>query len=91
MVALIGLALSYALRLRQRLPEAIFCALSLLVSLSTGIGSMTRFVAGLVPLGMVASELLVRWRWLAWLGLIVAIVLDAAVTLGWFNRSMFVM
>jgi hypothetical protein len=90
-VSLIGLALSYALRLRQRLPEAIFCALSLLVSLSTGIGSMTRFVAGLVPLGMVAAELLVRWRWLTWLALIVAVALDTAVTLGWFNRSMFVM
>lgn len=91
LVALTGLALCVVLGLRQRLPEAIFCALSLLVSLSAGIGSMVRFVAGLVPLGMVTSELLTRRRWLSWVVLVEAIVLDAMVTIGWFNRSMLVM
>jgi len=91
LVALVGLALSCLLGLRRRLPEAIFCALSLLTALSTGIGSMVRFVAGLVPLGMMASEVLTGRRWLSWVVLVEAIVLDAVVTLGWFNQSMLVM
>jgi hypothetical protein len=91
LVALAGLVLCVALAARGRLPEAIFCMLCILASLSSGVGSMVRFVAGLLPLGMVASELLTRWRWLAWLALALAIALDAVVTLGWFNRSMFVM
>lgn len=91
LVGLAGLVLSALLAIRGRLAEAIFCTLSILASLSSGVGSMVRFVAGLLPLGMMASELLTRWRWLAWVALLVAILLDAVVTLGWFNRSMFVM
>lgn len=91
LVALAGLVLCVALAARGRLAEAIFCTLCILVSLSSGVGSMVRFVAGLLPLGMLASELLTRWRWLAWLALVVAIVLDAMLTIGWFNRSMLVM
>jgi hypothetical protein len=91
LVALAGLTLCVVLALRGRFPEAIFCTLCIVASLSSGVGSMVRFVAGLLPLGMMASELLVRWRWLAWLALAVAIGLDAVVTLGWFNHSMFVM
>ena len=86
-----GLALCYVLRLRGRLPEAVFCSMALLVSLSTGVSSMMRFVAGLAPLGMVTAELLTRWRWLAWLSLAIAIALDAAVTISWFDSAMFIM
>lgn len=86
-----GLVLCYVMRLRDRLAEAVFCAIALLASLSTGVGSMMRFVAGLVPLGMVSSELLTRWRWLAWVGLAVAVALDAAISISWFNSAMFIM
>lgn len=88
---IIGLALSAVLALRGRLAEATFCLLCLLASLSSGIGSMVRFTAGLAPLGMIASELLARWRWLAWVAFAAAMALDAAVSLGWYNQSMFVM
>lgn len=91
LAGILGIALSAVLAARGRFAEAVFCFLCLLASLSSGVGSMVRFTAGLVPLGMIASELLTRRRWLAWPALAVAICLDAVVTLGWFNKSMFVM
>ncbi len=87
----IGLALTGVLAARKRWPEALFCGLSLLVALSTGVGSMVRFVAGLAPLGMVMSDLLSRSQWLAWPALAASFALGSAATLGWFNGSMFVM
>jgi hypothetical protein len=86
-----ALVLAYVLRLRHRVPEAIFCALALFASLSTSLASMTRYAAGLVPLGMVTAELLTSRRWLTWTALAAAIVLDAVISLSWYDKSMFLM
>lgn len=91
LAGILGIALSAVLAVRGRFAEAVFCILCLLASLSSGVGSMVRFTAGLAPLGMIAAELLTTWRWLAWPALALAICLDAIITLGWFNSSMFVM
>jgi hypothetical protein len=89
--AISGLALSAVLLRRKRYAEAIFCALCILASLSSGVVSMVRFVAGLAPLGMVLCELLGRRPWLGPLTIMLALLADAVVTIGWFNKSMFLM
>lgn len=85
--AVIGLVLSGVLLLRGKPAAAVFCALCLLASLATGVGSMVRFVAGLAPLGMVMGELLGRWRLLAWGSGGVAVLAGLAMTLGRLNES----
>lgn len=89
--ALIGLLLSLALIATRRVPAGLFCALCILVSLTTGIGSMVRFVAGLAPLGIVLTELAARWRWSALVLAALALLAGVALTLGRLNGSEFVM
>lgn len=91
MAAMIGLGLSAALAWRGRYAEAVFCALCIIASLSSGIGSMVRFVAGLAPLGMILCELLAVKHWKLVMTLVLALLADAVVTVGWFNKSMFLM
>ena len=69
----------------------VFCALCIIASLSSGIGSMVRFVAGLAPLGMILCELLAVKHWKLVMTLVLALLADAVVTTGWFNKSMFLM
>lgn len=89
--AIIGLGLTAALFARGKPAAAVFCLLCILVSLATGVGSMVRFVAGLAPLGMVAAELLGRWKPLAYLSFLVAVLIGLVLTLGRLNQSTFVM
>lgn len=88
---IVGLALSVALALRRRIPEAIFCAACILVSFAGGATSMVRFVAGLAPLGMVLAELLS----LSMVTYVAAFPLMVAagffITIGWINSSLFAM
>ena len=59
---LLGLALGGVLLIRGRVAEGAFCIGVMLVSMTAGTGSMVRFAAGLLPLGMLACEILSRWR-----------------------------
>ena len=86
-----GLVLTAVLAIRGRIPAALFCLLSIVVSLSAGVGSMLRFVAGLAPLGMVVAELLASSLILTWLSLPVLGAVGISLTLGWFVSSLVVM
>jgi hypothetical protein len=86
MAALVGFALTGVLALKRQFPEAVFCALILLISLTNGVESMVRFVAALAPLGIVLCQLLGRWRPLFVLSLVVFVVLDFEWTIGWIHQ-----
>ena len=87
----VGLALALVLALRRRYAAALFCALAILASLSSGITSMIRFSAGLAPLGMALSELCALRRILCWLAYPASFLIGLATTTGWFRSSLFVM
>lgn len=89
--AVFSLGLTLVLAWRGRLAAALFCGLALLTSLSAGVMSMLRFSAGLVPLGIVLSELLSLWRPLYYLAFPVMLLLGIATTTGWVRLSQFVM
>ena len=59
---LASLALGIILLVRGRIAEGVFCIGVMLVSMTAGTGSMVRFAAGLLPLGMVVCEIVSRWR-----------------------------
>lgn len=89
--ALIGFALCAELVRRRRWPEALFCALTLLVPLTTEIFSMTRFVVGLAPLMVLAMSLLASRRWLALASAAVFIVADITLLPLWLAASYYLM
>lgn len=82
---LAGLALSVVLIVRGRLAEGVFCLGVLLLSMTSGIGSMVRFAAGLLPLGMIICELLSRWRPAYLAAYPAAFAIGAAATWFWLN------
>lgn len=84
---LAGLALTLLLVLRGHIVEAVFCGCVLLISMSAGSGSMLRFVAGLVPFGMLACELLSRRRAVYLAAYPVAATLGFIAAISWFSRS----
>lgn len=65
--ALAGFVLISVLVAKKRYAEAIFCLAALCLSLSAGLASTLRFVAGLAPLGVVLAEVLASRRWLTWI------------------------
>jgi hypothetical protein len=81
-----GLGLCGVLVWRREFPAAIFCTLSLLLALTSGVESMLRFVAALAPLGVVLCQLLAKWRWSFWISLLAFIALDFWFTLGWLHQ-----
>jgi hypothetical protein len=89
--AIVGILLSLLLIVRGRIAAGVFCALCIIVSLATGVGSMVRFLAGLAPLGILVVELAARWRPSLYLTVLLAVILDIALTVGRFNGSEFVM
>lgn len=89
--AIAGLLLTVVLAVRGKIPAAVFCLLCIVVSLSAGVGSMLRFVAGLAPLGMVAAELIAKSRIVTWLSIPVMAAAGIYLMLGWFQASLVVM
>ncbi len=89
--AILGLLLSAVLVLRRRVPEAIFCALVIAVSLAGGTTSMVRFVAGLAPLGMVVAELLAAPLFIRVAALGASTTAGVVLTVGWLKASLLVM
>ena len=89
--AIIGLGLSVVLVLQRRAAAGLFCALCVIVSLVTGIGSMVRFVAGLAPLGIAVADLAGRWRTTTILVGLLAVGAGLVLTLGRLNGSILVM
>ncbi len=89
--AAIGLALSGWMLFTRREAADAFTALAILASLSSGVTSMTRFSAGLAPIGFVIAEAFSRWRALYWLAFPLSFALGLVVTLGWYRSSLFVM
>jgi len=84
--SLAGLALCGALVWRRAFAAAVFCTLSLLLALTSGVESMLRFVAALAPLNLVLAQLLGRWRWSFWLGLAACLALDFLFTREWLHQ-----
>ena len=86
LAALLGLVLSGMLAWLRRYPEALFCALCIVLALTQGVESMVRFIAALAPVCMALSELLARWRWVSWAAVAVFLVLDVLLTQGWLGQ-----
>ena len=84
--ALVGFALTGVLALKRHFPEAVFCGLILLISLTNGVESMVRFVSALAPLGVVSCQMLARWRPLFVISLLVFVALDFEWTIGWLHQ-----
>jgi hypothetical protein len=84
---LVGLGLSIVLAHRGRVPEAVFCLAVLIISMSAGSGSMLRFTAGLVPLGMLVCELLASRRTLYLAAYPVSLVLGLLAAMVWYSGS----
>ncbi|WP_245517105.1 MULTISPECIES: hypothetical protein [unclassified Mesorhizobium] len=58
MAAIAGLALSGVLAVRRQYGAALFCALAIILPLTTNLASMVRYVVGLAPLTMLTTSLL---------------------------------
>lgn len=84
---LAGLAPTALLVLRGHIVEAVFCGCVLLISMSAGSGSMLRFVAGLVPFGMMLCELLSKRRALYLAAYPVATALGFLAAISWSSHS----
>jgi hypothetical protein len=82
-MAAIAVALSVALATTGRWAAAAFCLAALLVSLSAGLTSTTRFVTGFAPLGIPIAEAIARSRWATWLAYPLAFAFGLAMTAGW--------
>jgi hypothetical protein len=82
-----GLVLCGGLFATRRLPEAVFCILSLVLALFNGLESMLRFVAALAPLYVVLASLLGRNVVLFWLSLLASCCLDYTLTVGWLHQQ----
>jgi hypothetical protein len=91
LAGLVGLLLCAVLVVQRRFAAATFCALSIIVSLAGGVGSMVRFVAGLFPVGMALAQLLAHCRIVWAITAIGAVVADVVLMTGWLKSSLFVM
>jgi hypothetical protein len=82
---LASLALGTVLLVRGRIAEGVFSIGVMLVSMTAGTGSMVRFAAGLLPLGMVLCEMLGRWRPVCLAAYPAALAIGAAATWFWLH------
>lgn len=81
--AVTGLALSAWLAWRRRFGVALFCAICLVLPLSSGLASLVRYTVGLAPLGLAAMEILSARRPLAWLAVALFLAGCYAFTAAW--------
>ncbi|WP_192385288.1 hypothetical protein [Mesorhizobium silamurunense] len=58
LTAIVGLALSAVLAARRQFGAALFCAMALILPLTSNLASMVRYVVGLAPLAMLMAMLL---------------------------------
>ncbi|TIT21823.1 MAG: hypothetical protein E5W86_18470, partial [Mesorhizobium sp.] len=58
MTAIAGLALCLVLGARRQYGAALFCAVSIILPLTTNLASMVRYVVGLAPLAILVAVLL---------------------------------
>ena len=70
---------------RGRIAEGVFSIGVMLVSMTAGTGSMVRFAAGLLPLGMVLCEMLSRWRPVCLVAYPAALAIGTAATWFWLH------
>lgn len=78
-----GFVLAAVLAATGRWAAAAFCVAALLLSLSAGLTSLTRFFAGLAPLCFPLAEWIGRSRWATWITAPLAVALGVGVTMGW--------
>jgi hypothetical protein len=81
-----ALLLSVLVALRGSVGAALFCFAALIVALSSGLQSMPRFVAGLVPLTMVLAGVLARPKPLRVIAVIIGIGLGFIATIKWIGK-----
>ena len=80
-----GLILTGVLFIKKRYAEAIFCLAAILISLSAGMASTVRFVAGMAPLGVVLAELFASRRWLSYVGYVLAFIVGTLAFYTWMH------
>jgi hypothetical protein len=85
--ALLGLSAAVALALRRHAEEALFVSISILVSASTGLISMARFVIGLSPVTVIVAELLSGGRVRFVLSAVSALILCVPFAMMWMGGA----
>ncbi|AZO08674.1 MULTISPECIES: hypothetical protein [unclassified Mesorhizobium] len=81
--AILGLALSAVLAARRQFGAALFCAMALILPLTSNLASMVRYVVGLAPLTMMTAVLLSAWKATLVAALIVFLVTCYFMTVAW--------
>ncbi len=86
--ALVGLGLTGLLVVRRRFAEAAFCAVCVIIPIAGGLFSMTRYMAGLAPLVLVAAAETGRSRIAAAIASVAMIAACPFTTLAWMEAHL---
>lgn len=85
MTAIVGLALAAVLAARRQFGAALFCAMALILPLTSNLASMVRYVVGLAPLTMLMAVLLSASKPTFVAVLIVLVTTCYFMTVAWFG------
>jgi hypothetical protein len=88
LASVVGYALTLGLFLRRWVGMGIYSAIALTLPLFAGLASMTRFVAGLAPMSLLAADLLGRQRISFALGLLAILIGAWYGTFGWLDWNL---
>ncbi|MDB5528349.1 MAG: hypothetical protein JWR51_1452 [Devosia sp.] len=87
MAAVLGIVLTVVLAWRRQWAQALFAFISLTLPLFAGLASVIRFTAAMVPVTVLAMQLLASRRWLFALGLLAILVLGYVIPLAWLGNN----
>jgi hypothetical protein len=82
-----GFGLVAVLLVQRRMGMAVFCLAAMLLSLSAGLTSMPRFIAGLAPLWIALATVLARYRLLLIIAVLACLALDFRLTVLWLHQQ----
>ncbi|MDB5535379.1 MAG: hypothetical protein JWP26_299 [Devosia sp.] len=85
--AVLGFVLTLVLAWRRQWAQALFAFVSLTLPLFAGLASVIRFTAAMVPITVLAAQLLASRRWLFALSLLGIIALGYVIPLAWLGNN----
>jgi hypothetical protein len=85
--AVLGFVLTLTLAWRRQWAQALFAFIALTLPLFAGLASVIRFTAAMVPVTVLAMQLLASRRWLFGLSLLAIMVLGYVIPLAWLGNN----